>query len=222
MTAPLLPWELPSPRSVASGVAAGLARRIVEGELAAGTVLTEVAVASEAGVSRTPVREAFLELEGWGLIRLLPKKGALVTTVSAAERRDLLDVRATWEIRAVEQVAERPAVREALVAEAGALVDRQSDALAHDDLLEFAATDLRFHVTVIRAGGNAVIADLLGRLSPRFARLTYAAVADGLVSARSFRDDHDALVERIAAGDAAGFASAVRAHIRSGHFPNQR
>lgn len=77
-----LPWEDDS-GSIAERVAGLLAKRIAWGETEPGEVLTEVGVAASIGVSRTPVREAMLRLERWGLVRLAPKKGAIVTNPSA-------------------------------------------------------------------------------------------------------------------------------------------
>jgi DNA-binding GntR family transcriptional regulator len=215
----LLPWEGGPPRSVALQIAARTAKRIVEGSCPAGELLTEAALAHEAAASRTPAREAMLQLQSWGLVRLMPKKGAVVTAVSAAERRDLLDLRATCETRAVEVLAESPAQREALVAGLRATVAAQQDAIERADGLGFAALDLDFHMRVIAAGGNQVVVETIDRLGPRYARLTHLAVAGDLDAARGFRAEHEHLAELAAAGDAAGYGTAVRAHIAAAYFP---
>src|SRR5689334_967202 len=58
-----------------------------------GALLSEGEIASEVGVSRTPVREALLRLETEGLVRLYPKRGALVLPVSPQEVADVLETR---------------------------------------------------------------------------------------------------------------------------------
>ncbi len=70
-----------------------------------GTLLTEGDLADAVGVSRTPVREALLRLEVEGLIKLYPKKGALVLAVSAQEIKDVVETRLL-----VEEFAARRAV----------------------------------------------------------------------------------------------------------------
>ena len=82
-----------STRTSAQGI---LTRRYADNDL-----LAEGAIALEAGVSRTPVREALLRLEAEGMIRLLPKRGALVLPVTAQEWRDVLDTRLLVESTAV-------------------------------------------------------------------------------------------------------------------------
>ena len=61
--------------------------RILEGAYPGGELLSEGEVAEALEVSRTPVREAFLLLEAEGLMRLYPKRGALVVPVSPGEDR---------------------------------------------------------------------------------------------------------------------------------------
>src|ERR1700743_2413086 len=78
----------------AKGPAADKAYRIVldaisAGSAPAGTLLTEGVVAEVVGMSRTPVREAFLRLNTEGLLDLYPKRGAIVTASSAAATAQL-------------------------------------------------------------------------------------------------------------------------------------
>ncbi len=214
-----LPWEGEQAGPVAARIAARAAQRIAEGALPAGEVLTEAMLAEGASASRTPAREAMLQLEAWGLVRLMPKKGALVTTVSPRERRDLLDVRTTWEIRSVQVIEDRPESRQTLVDELHAMITSQQAALDARDRLGFASYDFAFHRRIIEAGHNGVVNTLMDQLGPQFARLTYMAIAADLHAAAVFRDEHERLIGFIATGDAAGFADTVRSHVTAGHFP---
>src|ERR687894_1362836 len=72
-------------------------QRVLDATYAGGDLLTEGEVADALGISRTPVREAFLRLEGEGLLRLYPKRGALVVPVSAGEVRAVMETRALVE-----------------------------------------------------------------------------------------------------------------------------
>src|ERR1700761_6189314 len=93
------------------GPAADKAYRVVldaiaAGSAPAGTLLTEGQVAEAIGMSRTPVREAFLRLDTEGLLDLYPKRGAIVTAPSAAETEELLEVRSMFEKAAVSWMAQ--------------------------------------------------------------------------------------------------------------------
>ena len=80
---------------------------IAAGSAPAGTLLTEGEVAEAIGMSRTPVREAFLRLSTEGLLELYPKRGAVVTAPSQDEVDQLLQVRSMFEKSAVEWMAAR-------------------------------------------------------------------------------------------------------------------
>ena len=90
--------------SAADRVYAQVKHDILAGDLPGGAFVTEGALAAQTGVSRTPVREALLRLEGEGLVRLYPKKGALVSPPTADEARDVLEARIVieeWAARTV-------------------------------------------------------------------------------------------------------------------------
>jgi DNA-binding GntR family transcriptional regulator len=70
-------------------VADWLAERIISGEEAPGSRLTEIDVARRAGVSRSPVREALRILEGEGLVQIVPRYGAQVARVGIADVEEL-------------------------------------------------------------------------------------------------------------------------------------
>ena len=69
--------------------------RILDGELAGGDVITEGQVSTSLGISRTPVREAFLRLQAEGLLQLYPKRGAVVVPVSVEEATSVMEARET-------------------------------------------------------------------------------------------------------------------------------
>ena len=213
-----LPWLSGERQSLAGRIAASAAKAIVEGSIEPGALLTEADLAAPVGASRTPAREALLKLQAWGLVRLLPKKGGIVTVATDAQRRDLLDLRATLEIRAVESIADTPERRSDLADQLAELTAAQQAALDAGDMLRFAGLDFAFHLRIIEAAGNTVVAELLDVLGPRLARLTFRAINNDPVAAAGFRREHDGLATLVADGDVAGFARAVRSHLQEAHF----
>ena len=84
--------------ALASVSAADRAYAYVKGEILARRfaphdLLSEGQLAGAVGASRTPVREALLRLQGEGLVRLLPKRGALVLPVTVDEMADVMETR---------------------------------------------------------------------------------------------------------------------------------
>jgi len=80
-------------------VAESLRERILDGEFKAGFPLRQDALASEFGVSRIPIREALMQLEAEGLIKIHPHRGAIVSELSTEEVQELFALRALLEPR---------------------------------------------------------------------------------------------------------------------------
>ncbi len=123
--------------------------RLLAGDYADGELLSEGAIADELGISRTPVREALLQLQAERLLTLYPKRGALVTPMSPREVADLFEVRELVERHAL-AVADPAVVVPALEA----VLTRQRELLAADDRAGFAAADRDFHRAWVAAAGN--------------------------------------------------------------------
>ncbi len=81
------------PRTRAEAAANEIRRRILSGEFSAGQPLRQDALADELGVSRIPLREAFVQLEAEGLLKIFPHRGAVVTPISVEDIVELVDLR---------------------------------------------------------------------------------------------------------------------------------
>lgn len=137
----------PAAERVYAHVKQGVLERRYEG----GTLLTEGELAEAVGVSRTPVREALLRLEVEGLIKLYPKKGALVLPVSAQEIADVVETRLLVEEHAARKAVPAPA---GLVERLEELLTKQKAQAAAGDLAGAAVTDRCFHAEIVRSGGT--------------------------------------------------------------------
>lgn len=83
--------------SINAEVKKQIENRIVSGELKPGDRLDETSISAEFGVSRTPVREALLQLQTIGLVELRGRKGAVVTTIELKELFEMFEVMAELE-----------------------------------------------------------------------------------------------------------------------------
>src|SRR5690349_23981856 len=141
--------------------------RILDGSLAGGELISEGEIAETLGMSRTPVRAAFGQLEAEGLLRLYPKRGALVVPVSASETEAVMETRWVIERYAIERVIERPGD---VPAELGA-------AAAAQEGLEGAAfveADRAFHRALVAGTGNQILLGLYDSLRDRQRRMAHA------------------------------------------------
>lgn len=142
--------------------------RILTGELD-GELLSEGAVAQELGVSRTPVREAFLRLQSEGFMRLYPKRGALVVPVGPSEARDVIEARRVIECGCAAAALNAPALVETLQE----LLGQQVLAVGSP---RFTELDAAFHAAIVEAAGNPLLSAFYQGLRDRHMRLVTLAV----------------------------------------------
>jgi DNA-binding GntR family transcriptional regulator len=182
---------------------------IVSGATGPGSLLSEGAVAAGIGMSRTPVREAFLRLNREGLLDLYPKRGAIVTAPSPDEERELLQARSMFEVSAVGWLAAAGAVPEELGAELGGHLDRQA---AATDPLAFARSDRAMHEAIVAAGGNSIAAALFEQTGPRLMRYWHRA-AGSAVTRERLAAEHRQLVDVVLEADPDAYAEYLRRHL---------
>ena len=189
--------------------------RILDGGYPGGDLLSEGEVAEALGVSRTPVREAFLLLEAEGLMRLYPKRGALVVPVSPDEVRDVMETRMLVERHTADRLARLGADpgTESVVADLHGLIARQEQLLDAGDLTGFVAADRAFHHTIVAAAGNAILTRISDSLRDRQRRMVAATVARDPELPRRFVEEHRAILGAIERGEADDAARLVEEHL---------
>ena len=189
---------------------AHLKRRILDGTHPGGEIVTEGEIAEAVGVSRTPVREALLRLEVEGLVRLYPKKGALVIPVSAQEAQDVIEARSLIEEWAATNVWPH---RKDLLDDLRELLSAMRDARRRRDVVDFTEADRSFHERIVAGAGNAILTRQYRSLRERQMCLTSTAmrVADGRMDKAV--QGHRQLLELLRSGTKAAFLAATRDHL---------
>ncbi|MFE6102253.1 GntR family transcriptional regulator [Streptomyces laurentii] len=214
---PSAPAPAPAPESApvkqppaADRVYAHVKQAVLDRRYEGGTLLTEGELAQAVGVSRTPVREALLKLEMEGLLKLYPKKGALVLAVSAQEIADVVETRLLVEEFAVRRAVPAPP---ALINRLEELLEEQKRRAEVGDLGEVSVTDRCFHAEIVRHAGNQILARLYDQLRDRQLRMGVAVMQAHPDRVAQNIAEHDEILERIKAGDAEGAAQCVRRHL---------
>ncbi|GAA1566375.1 GntR family transcriptional regulator [Kribbella sancticallisti] len=156
--------KIPAAERVYAYVKAAILDRVYPG----GALLTEGELATAVGVSRTPVREALLRLEESGLVKLYPKKGALVLPVLAQEINDVLEARELIEVHAAAKVWHR---RRQLVETLEEHVEQMRTHRRAGDAKTFLEADRAFHEAIVGAAGNEILAKLYNSLRDRQVRM---------------------------------------------------
>ncbi len=184
---------------------------ILAGSYPSGDLITEGLVSEQVGVSRTPVREALLRLEAEGLVRLYPKKGALVVPVSAKEARDVLEARALVEGYAAPRAwADRTALAENLAP----LVEVMREHRDRGDMVAFNQADRTFHERIVAAAGNDVLARLYRSLRERQLCISSEVMRVSRERMDHALADHQRLVDLLRDGDKDEFLALTDSHLR--------
>jgi len=199
-------------QSAADRAYAFVKQQIISGAYAGGTLISEGEVAVAVAVSRTPIREAFLRLEVEGLLRLYPKRGALVVPVSSSEIRDVLDARLAVEQHAARRVIEAGRHRE-LAAELRAVLAAHADPGARPDARQFTDVDQQFHCALVNAAGNALLTGFYQTLRDRQLRMGIAALLHDPGRYDAILTEHATLADLMDAGDVEAVASTLATHI---------
>jgi DNA-binding GntR family transcriptional regulator len=192
--------------------------RILSGEIPAGTLLSEGVIAERLSVSRTPVREAFLRLEAEELLRLVPKRGAIVVAVAPTEAADVIDVRLALETASVRRLAAPGAELAPLLGELSGLIGQQREFAETQDVERFAAVDAMFHRAIVAAAGNAIAERFYLTLGDRQRRMTIGSVGPRPERLSTLVAEHRELMERVRDRDVAGFEAALTEHLRTTHL----
>ncbi|MCR9125793.1 MAG: GntR family transcriptional regulator [Rhodobacteraceae bacterium] len=173
---------------------------IFDGELPAGSDHLESELARRLGMSRTPIREAALRLAAQGLIELRPRKGVRILPLAPRDMREIYEVLTELESLAAARAARAGHPPQALAGLAAA-IDDMDRALNAGDRLAWAEADDRFHVELVRLGGNARIVSIAAMMSDQVRRARRVTLFMRPPPVRS-NDDHRAVLDAIARGDA--------------------
>jgi DNA-binding GntR family transcriptional regulator len=175
-----------------------------------GFFLTEAEIAAEAGVSRTPVREAMVRLEAAGLLEIIPKKGAFVRPVSDAEVTATMQACRLVESWSVVQAASRPGE---LVADLSELLAEQEALVLAGNAGGFIEKDGQFHRAIVQAAGNPLLTDFYESLRDRQTRMGLRTVQPGRGRGLEIIAEHTAIVNALRALDGPRAEAAVQTHL---------
>ncbi|MFD7922081.1 GntR family transcriptional regulator [Streptomyces sp. NPDC059740] len=191
---------------------------IIGGTWGEGSLVSEGDLATRVGLSRTPVREAFLRLQGEGLLDLIPKRGAVVVPLPASEAEDVLDLREALECAAVRRITRYDDAE--LAGVAGGLrqcLRAQEEPARRVDLVAFVEADEAFHRAIVSASGNALAERFYQSLGDRQRRMAARALRPRPERLAVLVQEHTALVEAVGARDEVAFRRLLRAHLDATH-----
>jgi len=194
--------------TTADSVAAALRHALHQGRWVAGAPLRQEELAAEFGVSRIPVREALSKLQAEGLVVVEPNRGAFVASLSAADVREVFDLRVLLECDALCHAIPRHTPR--TLRQLAAL---QAELDAEDDPGLWLATDAAFHEVLYAPSGRSKTLEMIAMLRASVTRL-YRARLTPHTRRKGWRDEHHVLLKAAAAGQVERAVAALTRHLR--------
>jgi DNA-binding GntR family transcriptional regulator len=199
-------------RTVAASAADAIRRKIFDGKLKDGEPLRQDLLAAEFGISRTPVREALVQLESEGLVKIEPHKGAVVAGTSIATIEETFELREALETMLLARSAPRLTAED--FAGIDAILREYSAELRAQNVMRWGELNTILHMRLYARADRPQIQAIVDKLlmaSDRYTRLQLLHT-DGLERAER---EHAEIVGLCRAGKFAGAGETLARHIRT-------
>ena len=184
-------------------------RCILLRQYAAGGGLSEVELARQTGVSRTPVREALRRLGEEGFVVVVPSQGVWVADPTPEGMEQAYEVREVLECKAVAKAAAN--VTPLLIARLEAKVAEEESIIQNRDIDRYMTVNTDFHMTLAMGSGNGVMVDFIRRIL--MITGVYMAFFNPFFD-ESTLEEHRRIVRVVSTGDVEGSVAVMREHIR--------
>ena len=183
---------------------------IISLRLEPGSQISENELATEMGLSRTPVREAIRKLELEGLVTMIPRRGAEVAQITEKNLRDVLEVRRALDALAIELACER--ITEDELAELKKACENFELETKRGNANQVAQADVELHDIILKASGNERLMQMISKLSQQMYRYRLEYVKDEANYKRLIAE-HRVIYEAIRDRDRQTGAEAIKNHI---------
>jgi len=148
---------------------------IISGTLKPGEKVAEPELAERFGISRTPIREAFRQLESEGYLKVVPRKGAVVVSFSQRDVEEFYAIKSILEGYAARRACERITSRE--IDKLQTINEKLALLAKEGDVKHFFKVHNNFHELFVRTADNDKLTELIMNLVGRFQRLRIASLS---------------------------------------------
>jgi len=186
---------------------------IMTGALRPGEKVAEPDLAERFGISRTPIREAFRQLESEGYLTVIPRKGAVVTSFSPRDVEEFYAIKSILEGYAARRACEKLSVKD--IERLRTINDRLRHMADGGDIKHFFRIHNDFHELFLKAADNEKLYELITNLVRKFQRLRYASLSlPGRMKISV--QEHDKIIEAFLKRDADKAETLVRKNAEYG------
>ncbi len=170
---------------------------ILSGKLVPNETYNEIALAKKLGISRTPVREALLELSSQGLITFLPRVGVRINHFTEQDVKEIFELRKAIELFAVAKVSKDFLKHD--FASLEATLQSQREAIKKENFLAFLNVDREFHLTFTRLTNNKRLLTTLENIRDMIQVMSIRALAIE-IRAKEVVEEHEKVIEAVKKG----------------------
>lgn len=202
--------KLSRPESLAEMAQRELRNAIIEGRLKLGDQLSEIRLSKMLGISKTPVREALMQLRREGLVQIDPQRGTSIFRIEDEEIDQIAGLRRLLETEAVRLIFRNG--REDAVREMRKVIERMERAIAKGDFQAYRRLDADFHMVLIEGSGNPYLVAAYNLISAKIGALRSRAHDDTHVVDRSL-ETHRRLFRLLEAGEEQALYELLAFHI---------
>ncbi len=187
-----------------------LRQAILKGDMEPGERLMEITLANKLGVSRTPIREAIRKLELEGLVHMVPRKGAIVASISEKDMKDVLEVRVTLEELAVKLAIQN--MEEPDIDQLRRAAKKFESAVIARDIVDIVEADVMFHDVIYNRTNNGRLIQIINNLREQMYRYRLEYVKDARTHSILI-SEHQDIITALEKRDVDEAKNAVRQHI---------
>ncbi|HSB04661.1 MAG TPA: GntR family transcriptional regulator [Thermodesulfobacteriota bacterium] len=192
-----------------------LKKRIINHTLRSGDPLNESTLSKELKISKTPIREAFQQLEKEGFIESIPGRGAFVSRISIQDIRELFEIREILECEVIKRVASKGDLNKS-EAEAIGKKYESSEVNGNKTPKSYFKAGDQIHTFIFEAFGNKRLLEFYKRLQDHIERLRlyFFNQVNPERSEQSFKE-HLEIINALVAQDPQRAEKAMRAHLQN-------
>ncbi|MDH4226305.1 MAG: GntR family transcriptional regulator [Deltaproteobacteria bacterium] len=183
--------EIEKPLTLRERIVEFVKDSIIKGKLHPGERVPEHSISESFGISRTPIREAFRQLESEGFITVVPRKGAVVSSISASDVKDFYAIKSLLEGYAAKKACLKLSEKD--IKKLQDLNRQMVKCAEKNDVKGFFRLDNQFHEIFLRLCGNNKLCDMSHQVVRQFERLRVMALSlPGRMEAST--KQHDAII----------------------------
>jgi len=200
------------PKSLTQIAYESLRKSILNGEMRAGELYNEMAIAKQLGISRTPIREALLELSNKGMVSFLPRRGVVVRSLSEEDVNELFELRQVLETHFITKLAAKPSDCNFSVLEQN--IKKQKNAALKNSIPNYLRYNGAFHYALAEMCNNQRMLEIYGAIVDLIRLLALQSLQHPMRMQDQLIPQHEAMLRAIKIGDTEKATSLLTNHLK--------